>query len=109
MYIENNESINDFCYRVSAACFDRYGFELAYDSNLLYIDDTIIFTSKGKTDSFRLIHNVQSCSWYISIYPIDANENIQDIEFDSLSDALKTFQALHIYYTFVIQPLSKMY
>lgn len=109
MYIENNESINDFCYRVSSACFDKYGFELSHDSDLLYIDDVIVFTSKGKTDSFRLIYNVQSDSWYISIYPIDANEDIQDINFDCLDSALKAFQGLYIYYTFVIQPLSKMY
>ena len=109
MYIEHNESIQDFYYRVNAKCFDQFGFELSYDSDLLYINDEISFTSKGKTDSFKLIYNSQTCLWSIVIYPIDNNENIQDIGFDSLSDALKAFQALHCYYTFVIQPLHKMH
>ena len=109
MHIEHNESILDFCFRVNAKCFDQCGFELSYDLDLLYIDDEISFTRKGKMDSFKLAYNVNNCQWSISIYPVNLGEGIRDIKLDSLSAALKTFQALHCYYTFVIQPLHKMY
>ena len=67
------------------------------------------FIMLGGSDSIKMIFDYMANLWYIEIFPINQNDKIECINFDSRENAIKAFLVWKNYYLMVVKENFKMF